>query len=262
MMVPHLHNLRDIGGLPTPAGRTRSGRLYRSAAPLRELPAIAADVAALGVTRVVDLRDSRERELSPRVWESSHLRVHHVPVFGDALATIRFGGLAELYAIMIDRHAAAIATAVDRLADEADEPALVHCTAGKDRTGVVVGVLLEVLGVERADILADYERSQSLLGPDYLADLFAGVDMSRLPGGAAHRATSSPRALLDTALDDIAQRYGGAEALLLAHGVSADRIARLRRSLIEPAQNRVGTDAAAARPFDVVTTGPGRNLAG
>lgn len=237
MMVPHLHNLRDIGGLPTAAGGVvRRGRVFRSAAPLRELPDIAAGVAALGVTHVIDLRDTRERDMSPRVWAAADLEVHHIPVFGDGLARIRFADLAELYAIMIEHHAAAVVEAVDRIAEGDDASALVHCTAGKDRTGVVVGVLLEVLGVDRADILADYERSQTLLGEDYLADLFAGVDIASLPGGAAHRATSSPRALLDTALDDIAARYGSARGLLEAHGMTPERIAGLQAALVVEAK--------------------------
>lgn len=235
MMVPHLHNLRDIGGLPVGDGVVRRGRVFRSAAPLRDLPDIAAGVAALGVLHVIDLRDTRERDMSPRVWQAAELEVHHIPVFGDRLADIRFGDLAELYAIMIEHHAAAVVEAVDRIVGAGDAPVLVHCTAGKDRTGVVVGVLLEVLGVERAEILVDFERSQTSLGDDYLADLFAGVDIAALPGGAAHRATSSPRALLDAALDAIASRYGSAEGLLIEHGVAPEDITRLRNALIAKA---------------------------
>lgn len=234
MMVPHLHNLRDIGGPPAGEGVVRRGRIFRSAAPLRDLPDIASGVAALGISHILDLRDTREREMSPRVWQSAALEVHHIPVFGDALGEIRFSGLAELYAIMIEHHAAAVARAAGHIVANGDTPALIHCTAGKDRTGVVVGVLLEVLGVDRAEILADYERSQTLLGDDYLADLFAGVDLASLPGGAAHRATSSPRALLDAALDDISARYGSAEGLLLTHGIAPERIARLRDEMIVP----------------------------
>lgn len=238
MMVPHLHNLRDVGGLPVAGGAVRRGQLYRSAAPLREIADIAFGVAALGVTHVIDLRDTRERDMSPRVWHAADLEVHHTPVFGDGLADIRFADLAELYAIMIEHHSAAVVAAIDRIASAESSPVLVHCTAGKDRTGVVVGVLLEVLGAERDDILGDYERSQMLLNDAYLADLFAGVNLASLPGGAAHRATASPRVLLDTALDDIASRYGSAEGLLVAHGMSRQRIARMREALVVESGHR------------------------
>ena len=176
----------------------------------------------------------------PAQWtdEAADLEVHHTPVFGDGLADIRFADLAELYAIMIEHHSAAVVAAIDRIASAESSPVLVHCTAGKDRTGVVVGVLLEVLGAERDDILGDYERSQMLLNDAYLADLFAGVNLASLPGGAAHRATASPRVLLDTALDDIASRYGSAEGLLVAHGMSRQRIARMREALVVESGHR------------------------
>ncbi|WP_261164096.1 tyrosine-protein phosphatase [Microbacterium sp. Marseille-Q6965] len=240
-----LHNLRDVGGLRARDGVVTTGRLYRSAAPLRDDPGIGDMVRALGIGTVVDLRDPRERELSPAVWARAGLHVREVPVFGGRLASIRFDTLGELYEVMIERHIAAVVAAVEAVAS-APGPVLVHCTAGKDRTGVVTALILEALGVAREDVLADFARSEEVLGEAYLRDLFAGVDMSRLPGGAAHRAVSSPPHLLRGALERIDARHGGAEALLREHAAS-DAVGSLTAALIVPAAEaaaRIGHPAA------------------
>lgn len=233
--VPHLHNLRDVGGLAVAGGRLAERRLFRSAAPLRDDPAIAEGVRRLGVETIIDLREPRERELSPRVWNRGGLRVEHVPIFEGMLWQTAFADLDELYDIMLDRHTGAIVEAVETVAAAVDAPVLVHCTAGKDRTGIVTGVLLDVLGAERDDVLGDYELSQHLLGEEYLRDLFQGTVIDALPGSTAHRAVSSPRELLQDALARIDASYGGAEALLREHGTAPDTLARLRAALVEAA---------------------------
>ncbi|MGV9768224.1 tyrosine-protein phosphatase [Microbacterium sp. NPDC003461] len=239
-----LHNLRDVGGLPAREGVVAPGRLYRSAAPLRDDARIAELVRSLGVATVIDLRDPRERELSPAVWERAGIDVREAPVFGGRLASIRFQTLAELYDVMIDRHLADVVAAVETVAS-APGPVLVHCTAGKDRTGVVTALILEALGVARTDVLADFARSEQVLGAAYLRDLFAGTDLSRLPGGAAHRAVSSPPELLRGALERIDARHGGAEALLREHAAS-DAVAALTAAFLAPAGAvpRIGDTAA------------------
>lgn len=232
--VPHLHNLREIGGLPlTGSRRVRSGLVYRSAAPLRDSNAVVPGVRDLGVQRVLDLRDEGERRMAPSLWEGSDLEVLHVPVFGGHLRTLRFPDLTTLYEIMIRDHGEALTQAVGAIAQTPDRPTLVHCTAGKDRTGVVIGLLLELLGADRATVLKDFTRSEQLLGPAYLADLFEGIDIEQLPGGAAHRAVSSPRALLEGALEQITAQHGGAEGFVLAHGLEQGDVDRLRAALVE-----------------------------
>lgn len=231
--VPHLHNLRDVGGVSVAGGRLVERRLFRSAAPLRDEPAIAEGVRRLGVETIIDLRDPRERELSPRVWDRGGLHVENVPIFDGQLSTIRFAELSELYDVMLDRHLRSVVAAVEAVAAAADAPVLVHCTAGKDRTGVVTGVVLAALGAERDAVLADYELSQVLLGDAYLRDLFHGTDLDALPGGVAHSAVSSPRALLAEALARIDAAHGGADALLREHGTNVDTPERLRAALVD-----------------------------
>lgn len=229
-----LHNFRDAGGLELPGGRVRSRVLFRSAAPLRSGGEADAFVRSRGIRSVIDLRDDAERAVLAPAWRDSGADVVHVPVFENRLRQTRFADLTELYAIMLDEHAAAIAAAVATIAQHADRVTLVHCTAGKDRTGVVIAIVHEVLGVDRGRVLAGYARSQQLLGQAYLDDLFRGRDPATLPGAAAHRAVSSPPELLGGLLEVVDARYGGALGLLRTHGVSDPLIERLRGSLVEP----------------------------
>ena len=230
----YLHNFRDTGGLTLPGGQLRRGMLYRSAAPMHRTNEADRHLRELGIRVVVDLRDDAERALLPPAWRGSGALVHAMPVFENMLRDIRFSSLDELYTIMLERHAPALARAFTRIAESAGTPTLVHCTAGKDRTGVLIGLIHEVLGVHRDDTLNSYSLSQGLLGADYLDDLFRNIQPEDLPGGAAHRAVSSPPELLNALFDAIDAQYGGAEAFLLTHGVRIDSIDRLRTQLSQP----------------------------
>lgn len=232
-LVRHLHNLRDVGGIRLANGTTvRTDTLFRSAAPLRESDVRSSDLEELGIRMIVDLRDDAERDLAPAAWDGSSMTVCTIPIFENQLSTTVFADLPDLYEIMVYQRGAAIARAFTALANAGDGAMLVHCTAGKDRTGILIGLALETLGVPRADIIADYVRSQELLGEDYLADLFRGIDPDTLPGSAAHRAVSSPAELLDSALDRVDDEFGGAVAYLLAHGATEEDVAIFRARML------------------------------
>ncbi len=231
-LVRHLHNLRDVGGVAVGDSVVRRGVLYRSAAPLRESAELVGDLQALGVRSVLDLRDDGERALSPEVWAGSGLTVRHVPVFENHLRDTVFSDLAELYDIIIERHGEALAEAFTALA-HSEPPTLVHCTAGKDRTGLLVGLALSAVGVADEGVLADYGLSERMLGDDYLNDLFSGVSIDALPGGAAHRAVSSPPELLAAALRQVRGVHGSVRDFFVDHGVSPADLELLRRRLVE-----------------------------
>ncbi|MER5867114.1 tyrosine-protein phosphatase [Kitasatospora sp. NPDC002040] len=174
-------NLRDLGGVPLPGGRTvRSGLAFRSGQLDRLDPAADPAFAALGVRTVVDLRTERERTARPdRVPPAAALVVADVladamsagaasklgTVTTDPLAANRLlgDGRAEL-ALIADYRAfvtsgsgrAAYRTLLTALARPADGPLLFHCTAGKDRTGWGAALLLLLLGADRATVEEDY----------------------------------------------------------------------------------------------------------
>ncbi|WP_104178350.1 tyrosine-protein phosphatase [Cryobacterium sp. Y50] len=229
-MLHPLHNFRDAGTMNTPAGNLRPGRLMRSAAPLGLLTDIQDFLSAQGIQVIIDLRDEGERVHAP--WTGYTGTILSMPVFADELQTLQFDSLEQLYEIMLHRFAPSLVSAVGAVANNSDVPILVHCTAGKDRTGVVVALVHEVLGLDRGAVLAHYALSQDRLGEDYLRDLFRGIDPTDLPGSAAHRAISSPPALLSGLLDAVDREYGSVEQMVLTHGLTREQLAHLRGAYI------------------------------
>ena len=163
-----VENVRDIGGLPLrDGGVTRSGVLLRSANLRHATPAdVEHLVEVFGLELILDLRTPREinRDGPPRLAAAGvrTVRLNFLPDHGEPLpwgisddpAT---DPLLASYRGYLDGQAGNVAAAVVELADGG--PALVHCAAGKDRTGVLIALVLDVIGVERTAVLADYARS-------------------------------------------------------------------------------------------------------
>lgn len=157
-----LVNLRDLGGLPlTGGGTTRAGVLYRSDAPYPgdDDPA---HVEVWPPATVIDLRSEREVERFPFEWGAT-TRVHHHEVHDAAMPANlpREADLLALYAMILDAVPERIAGAVDLAATAPEGPVLVHCAAGKDRTGIVVAALLLAAGVLPEAVVADYLATEA-----------------------------------------------------------------------------------------------------
>jgi protein-tyrosine phosphatase len=168
-------NFRDVGGLPTNDGTVlRAGVIYRSEGPASFEAAHRSELAALGFKLVVDLRAEPEREKAPNDWAGG-ARLLHLNV-NDELRSdpgkawkdlLTADPSAEAVRRSYERTYAAIPGAVlphlrgllEAIAD-GETPALIHCTAGKDRTGVLMAILLKALNVPDDIVVADYLRSE------------------------------------------------------------------------------------------------------
>lgn len=230
-----IHNFRSITGRTADGREVIPGLVWRSSALLQESDEVAADLAGLGIQTVIDLRDASERRQSPTTNPGS-LTWHHIPVFGDQLRGLRWDTLDDLYAIMLNRRGDTLAQAVVTVSESLPAPVLVHCTAGKDRTGVTCALIQEVIGVRRSDVLDDYAQSGVLLGPDYLADLGTVTGWGEMAGEAAHRAVQSPRELLEHVLTRIDEQWGSAAGYLREQGVDEAHLERLRSTLLRPVE--------------------------
>jgi protein-tyrosine phosphatase len=158
-----LHNTRDLGGLPIRAeygaGSTKRGRIYRSAR-LDGLDAVGwTELVAGGVTTLIDLRNPSEiRELPLR---PAALGTAACPVedeLDDEFMTEwrdRLGS-PDYYPVAVSRWPGLFVSAFSAVADAPDGGVLIHCSAGRDRTGLVAALLLDAAGVERDAILDDY----------------------------------------------------------------------------------------------------------
>ncbi|MGE0879370.1 MAG: tyrosine-protein phosphatase [Acidimicrobiia bacterium] len=166
VVLENLQNFRDLGGYRTASGRTvKWGHLYRADNMARLSPGDVATVSALGVNTVIDLRMVKEIERDGRAPVTDHgIAYHHFRVIDevmiaqpqkdDAPALGRSPG--EMYKLMADMGGKAFAGAIDVLAQPGGLPAVFHCTAGKDRTGMLAALILSGLGVDDDTIADDY----------------------------------------------------------------------------------------------------------
>ncbi len=238
-------NLRDVGGYPVSpsrqphhgAGAWRTGwrRLFRADAPHRPDAAAAdglAGFAGLGLRTVLDLRSSLEADYAPSPDFAGHgIATMRIPLAGDDLAALP-PDLGRIYDFIIDERGAAVASAVRALARPGGLPALVHCTAGKDRTGIVIALVLSAIGASDAVVAADYSLSSLYLDPSRIAV----IGRLRAEFNADDQVTAalmaSPPELIRRVLDRARQQAGGIAGYLTSHGVTDADLARLRASLV------------------------------
>lgn len=243
-------NFRDLGGYPAAGGqRTRWGLVFRSDALHALTVEDVAVVGRLGLRVVYDLRRDAERDREPSVELPGEVRREVLTMGGAAgegqeiLQQILAGEverigddfLVDAYQLMVRRDAGLFGRLLSGLTDPGGLPALFHCSAGKDRTGVTAALLLALLGVDEATILEDYEltgRYYSERKIEHYRPRFAegGIDIENF-----RALFSAPRAAMEGLLATVAD-LGGAERYLLEEaGMTGATIAELRRLLLQPA---------------------------
>jgi protein-tyrosine phosphatase len=241
------YNVRDAGGLATPTGHIRRAALVRSDVLARLTPAGRQALLNHGVRTIVDVRTPDE---VARDWASYPFRNDSRP--DDSRAAVsyvnvpftlgrdeahvsaayqRASNRAELNQIDLDANRRGIGAIVRTIADAQPGGVLVHCHAGKDRTGLVVALLLALAGVAHADIAEDYALTALNLEPliiDWLDEMSdQQAERARLRELALPRAET----MLDT-LEYLRTRYGSAERYLLGAGVTSAQIERLLGRLL------------------------------
>jgi protein-tyrosine phosphatase len=230
-------NFRDIGGYPVAAGRlTRWRAVYRSDSLhyLAEGDLSAFD--ALGVKAVYDLRRPGEIARFPGPRGHVHLEVASgdlAELPAGSLRTRRDGEewLAADYLSMLAGAAPAFGRLLSRLATDGELPAVIHCLAGKDRTGMAIALLLTALGVDRGTVLDDYELTSDCHAsrvPE-VVELLAKLGIARPAGEGI---MSTPRWAMAQALTELDQAHGGIRRYLLGPGaMTPPALDALRASL-------------------------------
>lgn len=235
--VPGTYNFRDVGGLRTPTGRVRSGVLYRSDGLHRLGEAGRAAVAELGIGIVIDLRDENEIAVMPDDLGELEVEVLHLPVFeGSGASQGPNVALDTLYERIIEQHAAVVVRAIREIASAGDRAVLVHCTAGKDRTGIVTALTLLAVGVDRDDVVADYARTEGNLAGEWLEEMVALMGRYGVPDRPELRVLmgGSPPEALERVIVAIERDHGSAREYLLGAGLTLDELAALEHLLVEP----------------------------
>ncbi|MDI9918289.1 tyrosine-protein phosphatase [Rhodococcus sp. IEGM 1379] len=229
------YNVRDVGGYPLGEGATKWHKLFRSDA-LHALDQAGRDaLRELNLDLVIDLRESHEVEKAPNALQGVGHREVHVPVYDGAIDIAGTGfDLTALYLQMVTDHAAALTSAVRLIAASGSAPVLVHCTAGKDRTGLVIALTLAAVGVDERDIIADYVVSETMLAGEWSARMVEAFKAYDLPAGfdIDEMVCASPAVLMRATLTYLDDTHGGVQPFLLAHGMTESELADLRACLI------------------------------
>jgi protein-tyrosine phosphatase len=232
-------NLREVRGYVARGGRTvRPGLLYRSDGLHRLGAEGRAGLRRLGLRTVIDLREGSEREADPDCLEGVQAIVVEQPIMcltGDEEEIVdpevppgSLVSLQQLYAWLIADRGPELTAAIGHLARPGGLPALVHCAFGKDRTGIVIALLLSALGVDDETIAADYAVSELLLAdgasPDPSDDGPSEPPLLVSDPSLAHHILSQARRV-----------DGSVPAYLRRHGLSEAELATLESALLTPA---------------------------
>jgi protein-tyrosine phosphatase len=233
-------NFRDAGGWPIGEGATmKRGVLYRGDAPERLTDAGRATIAALGLTCVVDLRQKRFVEIS--LGFADDAVTHHIELVDqmiDYSNMPRFEepvDLTDMYIELIGRSESQLVKAIEIIADHVEDggPVLVHCTAGKDRTGLVVALIQAAIGVSLDSIADDFYRSDAPSRRRRLAMIESPTKGDPPVARAPEFLWTSPREAMYLLASGAIEKFGSLPAWPLALGVSPGAVEKLRKGLLQ-----------------------------
>jgi protein-tyrosine phosphatase len=241
VVLDGVFNFRDLGGYPTRDARSLRWRTLFRADGLGRLTVDDLEtLRPIALKTVVDLRTTREIDERGRFpFETYPVAFHHLSVVDstwdraqariDDLPATEF--LHRAYTTMLAEGAERFAAVFGLLAGTDALPAVFHCAAGKDRTGLLAALLLGALGVEAHDVVADYALTQATM------DRFLERVRSEDPGASLVDAApqaffAAEPAAMARVLDDIEQSHGSVRDFVRGIGVEADVLERLEDLLL------------------------------
>ncbi|MET0672242.1 MAG: tyrosine-protein phosphatase [Microbacterium pygmaeum] len=259
------YNFRDVGGMPlSTGGVTTSGILYRADALSGLTPEGLEQLAASDIGVIVDFRTSMERQMAPdRLPTARPFEVVELPLLEGAFAgaaqqaaqaaaagpddaapatdaiaaaVAQLPSLGEVYVSMLEHGADAFARVARLVAEATAEPpraVIVHCSAGKDRTGVTIALILDAVGVERRAIVADYASSEANLAGAWADAMYAQVEKTGVPLTPAVKdlIAKTPADAIEHALAWVDEHAGGSVEYLRSGGLSDGELSALRARL-------------------------------
>jgi hypothetical protein len=239
-------NFRDIGGYPTADGlRIRWGRYFRAGRQDRMSERDLQKVESLGIATQIDLRKPEEvRDQGRGPLEAQGTAYHNIAVIPDG-GTDQLARLVGDTGISGKRYLGYLEFGPESwirmfeiFATASSHPILIHCTAGKDRTGVSTALLLSVLGVDRALIEADY----ALTNRDVARQIDFVESTVGLPEGMERetmmRLAGVPENAIGDFLDGLEERWGGPLAYLRGIGIDDATMQAVRDEFLEDENNQ------------------------
>ena len=243
-----VNNFRDCGGYATADGlRMRTGRLYRSGTLDGARTADLHTLQAIGLKTIVDLRAPREKkkelpaiagarriDLPIELENKARDRMQPLMVKRGAENEV-VDILKQMYRDLADEAWPQAGQLFHVLLSADAYPVLIHCRAGKDRTGFLCALVQQAVGVERAAVFQDYLKTNDHFGvlTPRMVRLMKIFSFGRLQMENVRASLSAREEYLQAALDQIDQHHGGLAAYLSKCGVTAHEIEVLRGLLVE-----------------------------
>lgn len=241
-------NLRDFGGHLTRSGaRMKTGLLYRSGNLQKLSAAHHVAIGALHLQTIIDFRSLEEQEKSPGTFPGS--RKVPLPCSIERITRERLRPLLlrrsmddeimdaidSVYTEMVDLMVNPVGEMIRIILDTRNCPVLIHCRAGKDRTGFAAAVIQWILGVDDETVLHEYLKSNEFMSPKINKALkrLRLFTLGLFPKNNLQAAFEVKKRYLDTARSVIDNKYGGVEGYLAACGVTLEDIDRLKEILLE-----------------------------
>lgn len=238
--LEQVFNLRDVGGRRTTSGQcVRSGVLYRSDSLHRLSDTDREEVSALGFRSVIDLRTAKELKEHGRYLVGDDPEAHHhLPLMKEVLGEgsvpdeVTAEWVAGWYGEMLDDGAAAIGAALTLLAEERRYPVVFHCTAGKDRTGVLAALVQDLVGMTDDDIVADYALSREALRRWERRSRAADPGGARRARKGAYRPIDPSPGAMRAFLALLRDRYGSSAEYVASLPLRTGTLEALRENLL------------------------------
>ncbi len=233
------YNVRDCGGYLTREGRrVKWGVFFRADGLHRLTPQ---DQSVLlrqhGVQTIIDLRRSEELKTAPNVFaDSDHVQYHHQSLLVDTTFSAADGDpepLTVMYRKILDERQEAVHKTLSTFAAADGLPRLVHCTAGKDRTGLIAALLLSLVGVPHDMIIADYALTSTYLGDGFMADIKQRALEKGYTWDQYQPLVTCPPENMEQTLHHIDGTYGGVPSYLRHIGLTEAQLTSLNNRLLD-----------------------------
>lgn len=234
------YNTRDIGGYPTEDGGMTRWQVFLRSDNMHDLTAADQDLLIdYGVRTVVDLRTTWETEATPNVFAGSDRAryVWHNMIGDERTASTEYGVIGvpsdrilRAYTTWLDHRQDQVNAVLSTLAEPGTGTAIYHCAGGKDRTGIVSALLLDIAGVSRETIAEDYGLTGQYL---HQRNLDSAAENGETPFATWQQYQAQfcpPEGMLKT-LQHLDDNYGGVQPYLEAIGLATAQVAALRSAL-------------------------------